>query len=74
MHKVGDVLSTFPKRRQFDRDRCDSVVEVIPEFIPGDGDVQVTVRGGDDADIGGDRFGFANSVEDSMTGIVVGRL
>src|SRR2546430_15237055 len=59
----GDVAVALAQRRQRDLDAADAVVEVLAEASLLDGRFELTVRGGDDADVGGAVGGGADAAK-----------
>src|SRR6202041_999251 len=50
----GDVVPSFPQRRDLNRKNVEPVKQVAPERARGDGSVQIAVSGGNQANIGPD--------------------
>src|SRR2546423_3148827 len=59
----GDVAVALAQRRQRDLDAEDAVVEVLAEASLLDGRLELAVRGGDDADVGGAVGGVADAAK-----------
>ncbi len=59
-----DIVATIAQRGQFQGHDVQSKIEVFPKLFFGDHLGQVLVGGGDDACVGGDRFGAAHADDD----------
>src|SRR6185503_3629458 len=58
-----DVVSPGTQGKHMDREHVQAIVQVASERAVGDRRLQVTVRGGDDADVGGQRLMPADALE-----------
>ena len=61
--QLRNVLAALAQRRQLQRKDLQAEVEVLAEGTVGDHLLEVAVGGGDNADIGAERLGAADSLE-----------
>lgn len=61
--QLGDVPFTLSQGRDPDREDAQAVIEILPEGAFGDAFLQVSVGGGNDADINFNGFAAAHSGE-----------
>src|SRR5215470_16161387 len=52
VHQEGEIISTLPQGGQDDRKDAEAVVQIAAELASGDAVLQITIGGGNDADVG----------------------
>ena len=62
-HQVRNIIPALPQWRQIQHHHADPVIQILAKLVLADGGLGVAMGGGDDADIHGDGFLPAKSLQ-----------